>query len=96
METFGKFVLSMLIGGLAILSRAFAVVLLWRWYVVPLFHLPPLTWRIAYGLALLLYVMNPPESVEHEDKSWSDSMIRMVVAGGIVVWTCVAIGWLLK
>lgn len=37
---------------LAIL-RGFVLMMLWGWYVVPLFHLPSLTIAYAYGLGLL-------------------------------------------
>ena len=39
METFDKFVLTIMIGALVVISQAYAAVILWRWFVIPVFSI---------------------------------------------------------
>ena len=96
METFGKFVLSFLLGAVVIISQAWAVVILWRWFAVPYFHVAPLTWQMAYGFILILSVMHQTEGPEHEDKSYTGIISRMIGAGIFAPWVAVGVGWLIK
>lgn len=96
METFGKFIFSVLAGTVAVFSRAYAVILLWRWFVIPFFHLAPLTWNIAYGLILTLGVMHYVSGPEYKDNSFTATLSRVIASGIIGPWISVGIGWLIK
>lgn len=50
METFGKICYSMLLAISAIFVGGFALLLLWKWFIVTIFHLQPLTIAQAIGL----------------------------------------------
>lgn len=91
-----KFILSCAMSAAIIGSRGFAAVLLWHWFVVPTFHLPELTWRVAYGLALVLSVLHAAPEPEYEKDSWQARMVRLFSSGIVEPWICVAIGWILK
>jgi len=96
MEVFGKFVFGLLIGALGVFSHAYAAVILWRWFVIPLFHSNPLTWNVAYGLILLLGIMHATISPEQKDKSFSAIMARSIAICVIAPWISVLIGWIIK
>lgn len=96
MEAFGKFILSIMIGTLAVFSQACAAVLLWCWFVVPFFHIAPLTWNVAYGLILVIGVLHHTSSPEYKDDSFTGMISRVIGVGIIGPWLSVGIGWLVK
>lgn len=96
MDSVAEVFLSTLIFAAIVISRGFAIVLLWGWFVVPVFHLPAITWRVAYGLALLIWVMPHAPDPEYKDGSWAARMGRSVGSGILEPWLCVVVGWVLK
>ncbi len=96
MEVLGKLTLSVVLGVIAIASRAYAVVLLWRWFMVPTFHLPPLGWLPAYGLCLLSALLLMQEPPEHKDTSYAANVGRLVGNGILAPWLMVGIAWIIK
>lgn len=94
MEKFGKFILGSIVVAAAILARAFAIVLLWRWFIVPTFHLPVLTWQVAYGMALVISLLRPVEALEHKEEKFEARVIRTVAANVIEPWLIVLMGWI--
>lgn len=96
MAAFGKLVFSFFLGVLIIASRSWAIVLLWRWFAQPTFHLPSLTWRLAYGLSMLVWLISASEVAEHEDNSYKAVCTRAITRGVISPWIFVGMGWLVK
>jgi hypothetical protein len=92
MEKFGKFSFGILIAASAALSTAFAIVLLWRWFAVPVFHVQAINWRAACGLTLLVAIIHPVADPEWKDDSYSGKMARGVARGIIAPWLFVLIG----
>lgn len=96
MEAFGKLMCTILFGAAAVASRAWALVILWRWFVVPTFHLPSLTWALAYGLVLVVEVLHSTALPEYADKSYTGQLGRTIGGGILTPWLCVFIGWIIK
>jgi hypothetical protein len=96
MEWFGKFIFSVMIGAVAVISQSFAAVILWRWFVIPFFHLPPLTWSVAYGFILILAVVHTIPDPERKDDSFTAVISRVIGSGIIGPWIAVGIGWIIK
>jgi hypothetical protein len=75
-----------------VLYQAWVFVILWEWFVVPVFRLPPLQFGYAYGLLLIVWFLTPPGS----QKRTEHPMTELLVAG-IMGPTCsLAVGWIVK
>jgi hypothetical protein len=96
MELLGRFVLSTGVGTVAAVSRGYVIVLLWRWFVMPQFHLAALPWTVAYGLTLLCHLLVPTPKTEHEDKSYMASMASSTVSGVLAPWLICGMAWVIK
>lgn len=95
MNFFGKFCFGVVLSSSAILSRAYAAVFLWRWFMVPTFHLPELTWATAIGISLVFEVMNPSPTIERKDNSYLAISVSLFMSA-ITPWFLVWIGYIVK
>lgn len=70
---------------------------LWGWFVVPLFALPALSIAHAYGIALVLRCakgLMPSDS--QKDRSFADSLGRMLIIPPCVAGLLMGVGWCVK
>lgn len=71
--------------------EALCIVLLWRWYAVPVFHLPPLSIPQAIGLSTITTLMSfrtvPPKEVDN----WA--YFRLVFVAPLL---CLLVGWIAR
>lgn len=89
-----------LIGSIATLAALFSVsiaarltmiILLWRWYVGPLFLVNDLTWRDAFGLTLLAGILSAPRSLQED----AEKPVRRKFIDAICFASLgIALGWL--
>ena len=70
---------------IAILIRAWVAVLLWQWFVVPTFHLVPLTYPAAIGLSMLTRVMLPTPPLPDPDKETIADVFIVPIARPLVL-----------
>ena len=59
-------------------ASGYALSVLWGWFVVPTFNLPPLTVPVAYGLALIVGFLT------HQDNKSNDTF-KDLTTGAIIV-----------
>lgn len=78
------------------LGGGYVIVLLWRWFVMPQFHLAALPWTVAYGLVLLCHLLVPIPETKHEDKSYMASMVSLAVSGVLAPWLICGMAWVIK
>jgi hypothetical protein len=73
-------VLGVLVGAfLLIYIRAWILVKLWGWYIVPFLHIADLNLPTAFGLSLIIpYVWHRPESKKLEKEQWIGILIQPV------------------
>lgn len=96
MEAFGKFCASIILGGLAMAVRGWAVKTLWFWFIVSHFGATSLSWSLAYGLTLISSLLVHTEGPDRSKESWGLQTGRMVMVGVIGPLLIVGIGWIIK
>ena len=74
----------------AVLLRVWAVMMLWKWYVMPVFRLAPLQPVHAYGL-LLLVALVLTRARKHEDDPGFVNSLGTNIVGSLVALAC---GWI--
>jgi hypothetical protein len=74
---------------LAAISRGFVLSIMWSWFVVPVFHLPPLTIPYALGISMLMGALLDSESSERERKGVIGGMVFILLAP----WFLLACAW---
>lgn len=79
-----------LAGAVSYMWRAFVLVLLWGWFVVPLFALPPLRIPFAIGLSLVGSMMASSRGYEDDEEGPMDVLIRAALTPSIVL----LVGWI--
>lgn len=85
-----NFILLNLIAGVLAIWEGFVVSVLWGWFMVPMFHLPPMRIPYAIGIALLVGML-----VHRTRKEGDEPETAMVIAYGIVVpLVCLGFGWI--
>jgi hypothetical protein len=72
-----------------VLLRAWALVILWRWYVVPTFAAPELRMAPAFGLALIVSFLTNV-SVPQKDKKPHEVLLHPILNPLL----CVLMGWI--
>jgi len=96
--TLGPIALAMILALLMLLGfyNAWAISLLWGWFIVPAFALPALTILQAWGLAIFVtYLTYHPQSNQH-NKDLTAYFIGEVVKFMTKPLIAVGIGWLVK
>ena len=73
---------------ISILLRGWVLTKLWEWFVVPGFGLEPISIPIAYGLALVVTLLNPTLS-EHDSRDIWEAVIFSI----LMPLFFLAIGW---
>lgn len=99
METVGKFFISSIMLILTVFLRGWALSVLWGWFVVKQFGLPPIGIPLAIGLSLIVsYLTCDMGQVLHrqrEDKrEWSEKTAESFVAGVVAPPIFVGFGWI--
>jgi hypothetical protein len=52
----------------ALLYKAWVITTLWKWFVTPVFNLPPLPFGYTCGLLLIFYCLTASEGSSKEEK----------------------------
>ena len=79
----------------ALLYKAWVITILWQWFVIPVFNLPPLPFGYAGGLLLIFYCLTA--SGDPPKRKYSKEEIVLVFIGPIMGPTAsLAAGWIVK
>jgi hypothetical protein len=76
---------------LGIAWSGFVISYLWLWFIVPIFHMPPLNVASAVGLALVVQTLRPAR-VASEEPNHAEAIGTAIVFPG---WMLL-VGWILK
>lgn len=87
--------------GLLYLYSAFSLgyvgMILWAWFIVPVFGLPALSWGQAYGIALLtgLYCQRYQNNTNKDERTTSEKVGQTI---GLLLspWLVLLAGWIAK
>lgn len=72
--------------------KAHVFTILWGWFVVPYFHLPPLSPWLVYGLITMYAMLKSETPKEDEPKTkWVAAYVGFIVSPAISL----GIGWLI-
>ena len=94
METFGKFMLGVIMIIIGILVSGFMLFKLWAWFVVPVFEsLPQMTFSQSVGLALFLSIMFARNPQTKDDEDFSD-LIGKFLAGLLISVFLFGFSWI--
>jgi len=77
------------------LFNALVISVLWRWFVIPVFHLPIITLLQAWGLSIFLNFISFRTDPKTDDDSITSMMsghFFKLLTTGLV---CLGVGWLL-
>lgn len=76
MKALGYVTATIILMVFAALWSGYALSLLWGWFMVPLFRLPELTINSAIGIGMIVSYMSKNSSVENDDLSLSEKLIK--------------------
>jgi hypothetical protein len=79
---------------LAAIMKGWALSKLWMWFIVDIFHLPPLSMGQAYGLALVIsYLTHQVTNCQEKEEELSTKIVGMIIGPVIAALVTVGIGW---
>ena len=82
-----------------LLFRGWVLSLLWGWFMVPLFHLPPILLFEALGVYLLVRLFCPHNSEQKDQKEVKDITFKYIwkvfVHEGSYITFFLALGWII-
>lgn len=75
------------------IARGYCLSVLWRWFAVPIFHLPTLTIAQAIGIGMVVGMFQTSTSSgKHSGKE-----VTSIIFGNVFAWLIVlGMGWILK
>lgn len=95
MAAFGKFILYVALAIPATWLRATTLAQLYIWFIVPTYHVSPITPGTAYGITLLVHLMTyviPPNRFKTKDE---DGFLITLFAGCVISAFALGFGWLI-
>ena len=92
-----KYFVALMMAGLVLVWRAFAVTVLWAWFIVPLFALPPLSVAGAVGImgVVALLVPNRADKTDLKDLPM-EKVAGMAVTAAQFPAVALLVGWVAK
>ncbi len=78
------------------LFNGLVISILWRWFVVPVFHLPTFTVLQAWGLAIFLqFVSHKVDTKTDADASLTENMLKHSFSFTVTALVSLGVGWVL-
>lgn len=97
METIGKFCVGVCLSVACGIVRAWCIVVMWGWFVLPHFvNAPHIGKATAYGLASLIGLMHVVSSPEYEDNSTTATVTRSITYSIVIPLITVGTCWFIK
>jgi len=79
----------------SIIMNGWVLSIMWKWFVVPLFHLPELTIAYAVGISMVISLFKDKSSVtQNNEKSLSEKIISAFTYAFIVPLLSLGFGWI--
>jgi len=97
MAVFGGFVYAVLLMVFGSIYGGYALTILWKWFVVPIFHTPELSIPSAIGIALVVnYLTKHTSDCKKEEKSFSTRMVEGTVEVLLKPSFAILMGWVVQ
>jgi hypothetical protein len=95
MEIVGKITLTVIAMILGTLTKGYTLSVLWGWFVIGTFDVPPITIPQACGLGLLVsYITHQYVHVE-DKRTYEEKMIAAILAPIIFPAVALSVGWVI-
>lgn len=91
--------LALLVGTLvfAAIFRGYALSILWGWFIIPVFHLPPLSVPYAIGFALVVSYLTHqtiPSDNSDEHESFGYKIFKVIIMAATTPAFALLFGWI--
>lgn len=88
----GMFLASILMMVIGTLMNGWALSILWKWFVIPIFGLPALSIIQAIGISMTVGLLISRSSADNSKKEWTE------IVGGYIAYPVLAvgIGWIIS
>lgn len=93
-KIFGNIIGIGLLMTLSCIFYGYALSLLWGWFIVPTFELPPLSLVPAIGLALVVSYLNYT-NIRQEDETLKEVVFRILFFGIAKPVLAISFGWII-
>jgi hypothetical protein len=94
METFGKFMLVILIMTVTLIINGFVFLKLWLWFIVPTFQMQPLRIIEAIGISLLISFIRTGKNKEDKKNFWENILNQTIFNLGVFIYVLLT-GWII-
>ena len=75
-------------------SHAYVLVKLWAWFIVPIFHLEPITWAQAWGLMIAVaFLTHVPSVWKGKDERETHEKVTEFVTLCLKPWLVLVTAW---
>lgn len=79
------------------IMNGWALSVLWGWFVVPLFNVPPLSIPTAIGFALVVGLLTHQEQADNsKKKEMSDAIAALISRAVVSPLFTIFVGWIVK
>ena len=79
----------------SVIMNGWVLSIMWRWFIVPFFHLPELTIAYAVGISMVISLFKDKSSVsQNNEKSLSEKIISAFVYAFILPLLSLGFGWI--
>lgn len=83
------------IWALSSIWSGYVLSVLWGWFIVPTFHLPPLSVVTAIGIAIVVsYLTHQIDRDDDKKREWSETFTKMIGWGIIKPLIALCFGWI--
>ena len=75
--------------------RGFVLAHFWAWFIVPTFHVAPISAAVAYGIAGLAYIAVSTPDLADAEKDWDAQkwFVRIFTTGYVLPVMSLVMGW---
>jgi len=74
-------------------SHAYVIVKLWAWFIIPIFHLNPITWAQAWGLMIIMSLLTTASVWKGKDERDTSAKVTEFVVLCLKPWVLLLAGW---
>jgi len=93
MKIIGYITTFLILAFLSALWSGYALSVLWGWFMVPAFSLPPLSIGYAIGVAMVVSYLTQPVKLDDHKKDWKENLINGVTVAALRPAISLLLGW---
>jgi hypothetical protein len=93
MKTIGYITTFLILAFLSALWSGYALSVLWGWFMVPAFSLPPLSIGYAIGVAMVVSYLTQTIKLNNGDTDWKKALVDGVAVAAVRPAISLLLGW---